>query len=229
MHSVSCRVFADHSLFSCGGCSQYESIKTYSATTTIKTATTSTTTLTMSTKKKTWKVFWDLQCPYARKNWERLDSIKKRFESEYDITVHLTSLIHHPHAFLGQCGASLVETYKGRDAFLRFVDACYENQEKYSSDVLVDPRRSDVIAVFAEIADSAGLLDTHTEGLTKEKFVKEIDDKEKAFKPAYSEYKRALSYGVHGTPKNVIEEKLILDTESLWGPDEWAEKLLTCR
>lgn len=114
----------------------------------------------------------------------------------------------------------------GRDAFLRFVDACYQNQEKYSLDTLVDPRRSEVIAVFAEIAENAGLLDTDSDGLTKEKFIKEINDKEKAFKPAYTEHKLALSYGVFGTPKNVIDETLIPDTESLWGPDEWAQKLL---
>jgi protein-disulfide isomerase len=187
---------------------------------------TSTSTPPTPTAKKAWKVFWDLQCPFARKNWERFGSIKERFESEYDFTVHLTSLIFHPHAFVGQCGASLVETYKGRDAFLRYVDACFQNQERYSTDTLGDSRRSEVVAVFADIAETAGLFDADDDGgLTKEKFTQEINNKEKAIWPAYTEHKNALSYGVFGTPKNVIDEKLILDSESVWGPDEWAKKL----
>lgn len=119
-----------------------------------------------------------------------------------------------------------METYKGRDGLLRFVDACYQNQEKYTKDALGDARKSDVIAVFADIAENAGLFDADgDEGLTKEKFVQEIDDWEKAVKPAYAEHKIALSYGVYGTPKHVIDDSLVTDTESVWGPDEWTEKL----
>ncbi|MGK3754268.1 MAG: hypothetical protein ACI8RD_006577, partial [Bacillariaceae sp.] len=32
-----------------------------------------------------------------------------------------------------------------------------------------------------------------------------------------------------GAPKNVIDDKLVEDTESAWGPDEWAEKLKTLK
>ena len=46
-----------------------------------------------------------------------------------------------------------------------------------------------------------------------------------AVKPAYTEHKVALGYGVYGTPKHVIDGKLVPDTESAWGAVEWAEKL----
>ena len=66
-------------------------------------------------------------------------------------------------------------------------------------------------------------------------------------KPAYTEHKVALAYGVtvgveinvasmawadtvdrtqvYGTPKHVIDGKLVPDTESAWGAADWAEKL----
>jgi hypothetical protein len=176
------------------------------------------------TGKTSWKVFWDLQCPYSRKNWERLVSIKKQFDTEYDFSIHLTSLAFHPQAFTAQCGASLVESCKGRAALLKFVDACFENQEMYTNAALGDARKSEIRAVFADIAEKAGVLD---EEFTKEKFLDEIDNWEKAVKPAYAEHKVALGYGVYGTPMQVIAESLVPDTESAWGPEEWAEKLHT--
>ena len=53
----------------------------------------------------------------------------------------------------------------------------------------------------------------------------ELGDWVNAVKPAYTEHKIALGYGVYGTPKHVINEKLVPDTESSWGPDEWEKKL----
>jgi len=89
---------------------------------------------------------------------------------------------------------------------------------------LGDCKKSEVIAVFADIAEKYGLLEGD---LAKEKFLAESNDWQKAVRPAYTEHKVALAYGVYGTPKHVIDEKLVSDTESVWGPDEWAEKLKT--
>lgn len=76
--------------------------------------------------------------------------------------------------------------------------------------------------VFATIADNAGVLD---DGFTKEAFLSSLHDWEQAVKPAYTEHKVALGYGVYGTPKHVIDETLVLDAESAWGAAEWAVKL----
>jgi hypothetical protein len=78
---------------------------------------------------KTWKVFWDLQCPYSKTSWQNLAAIKEQFGNQFDFEVCLTSLAFHPQAFTAQCGASLVESRKGRDALLKYVDACFEHQE----------------------------------------------------------------------------------------------------
>jgi 2-hydroxychromene-2-carboxylate isomerase len=172
-------------------------------------------------KRSSWEVFWDLQCPYSKLNWQNFSAIRKRFEDEYDFSIHLTSLVFHPQAFTAQCGASLVETYLGRPALLKYVDACFENQERYMNAALGDAKKSEIMAVFADIADKAGLLDSE---LTRDKFLQELDNWEKAVKPAYTEHKVALEYGVYGTPKQVINEVLIQDTESAWGPEEWTEK-----
>ena len=36
---------------------------------------------------------------------------------------------------------------------------------------------------------------------------------------------RSIDAQVYGTPKHVIDGKLIPDTESAWGAADWAEKL----
>ena len=58
---------------------------------------------------------------------------------------------------------------------------------------LGDARKSDVDAVFANIAEKAGVLD---EAFTKEAFLANLHDWESAVKPAYAEHKIALGYGV---------------------------------
>jgi 2-hydroxychromene-2-carboxylate isomerase len=172
--------------------------------------------------KKSWKVFWDLQCPFSRVNWQNFPAIKDKFGCEYDFTVHITSLAFHPQAFTAQCGASLIETIKGRDVMLKYVDACLENQDSFMNAALGNANKSEIDAIFASIAEKAGVLDSE---FTIEQFLANLHDWEKAVKPAYAEHKIAMGYGVYGTPKQVIDEKLVSDTESVWGPDEWAEKL----
>ena len=82
--------------------------------------------------------------------------------------------------------------------------------------------KSDVDAVFATIAQKAGVLD---DAFTKEAFLADLHDWESSVKPAYAEHKVALGHGVYGTPKHVIDGELVPETESAWGAADWAEKL----
>jgi 2-hydroxychromene-2-carboxylate isomerase len=179
--------------------------------------------MTASTKTS-WKVFVDLQCPYSRILWTKLPAIRERFQDRYDITVHLTSLAFHPQAFMAQCAANLIQRKLGDDAKLVFINACYEKQERFMNAAIGDARKSDIEAVFATIAQEAGLLEGSMT-LNKDIFLSKINDWDDAVWPAYTEHKVALAYGVYASPKHVIHETLVQDTESAWGPDEWAEKL----
>ena len=89
---------------------------------------------------------------------------------------------------------------------------------------LGDARKSDIDAVFASLAEGSGVLD---ENFTKKEFLAKLHDWELAVKPAYGEHKIAMGCGVYGTPKHVIDGKLLEDTESAWGAEEWAVKLET--
>jgi 2-hydroxychromene-2-carboxylate isomerase len=173
--------------------------------------------------KKTWKVFWDLQCPYSRTNWEQMAAIKEHFGNDYDISIHLTSLIFHPQAFSAQCAAMLIEREKGLEAKSKFVDACFTHQEKYMNAEVGDARPSEVDAIFASIAKEAELL---SDEFTYEYFVSNLHAWSNV-SPTYAEHKVALGYGVYGTPKHVIDDKLVPDTESSWGVSQWVEKLKT--
>lgn len=179
----------------------------------------------MSASKATWKVFWDLQCPFSRKNWSKMDEIRQRFDGHYDFEIHLTSLVFHPQAFTAQCAANLIEGQKGATAKQQFIEACFQKQDLYMNKAIGDARPSEVDAVFASIAEEAGVLDN--DSFTKQFFLSHLHDWEASVKPAYAEHKRALGYGVYGTPKHVLAEELVPDTESSWGAEEWSEHLKT--
>jgi 2-hydroxychromene-2-carboxylate isomerase len=196
--------------------------------TTSTTTTTTTTTTTSATALEAlpeWKIFVDLQCPFAKKAWERYPLLQERFGNDYNMTMHLTSLVFHPQAFVGQQAAYLIEQQtKNKDKKQAFVDACFQNQDRFKRDALgEDYSKRQVDAIFADIAQQAGVFDQ--DKFTREYFLLHLHDWEQVIKPSYGEVKVALNYGVFGTPKHVINEKLVMDTESTWGPEEWEQKL----
>jgi len=186
-------------------------------------------------KKIVWKVFWDLQCPYSKKNWLQMPRIRERFTGTHVFEIHLTSLAFHPQAFKAQCCANLVFQKKGPDAKLQFVDECFKRQDEYMNAAVGNARPSEIDRVFASIAKTAGVLDgggdddddSATDGtkFTEIYFVELLGNWELAVKPAYEEHKRAMRLGVYGTPSHVVDDALLNDTESAWGPDEWTAKL----
>lgn len=176
----------------------------------------------MSTNR-TFQAFVDLQCPFSKTFWSNRNAIEARFADKFDFSVHVTSLLFHLQAFPAQKAAKLIELKLGQESKMKFIDACFENQDRYMNKNTGDARPSEVKEILAQIAGEAGLLDD--EELSKKDFVEQMDDWEAAVKPAYTEHKYALGYGVYGTPKFVIDEKLVADTESAWGPDAWAAKL----
>jgi hypothetical protein len=118
----------------------------------------------------------------------------------------------------------LIEGKKGSEAKLKFVDACYTNQDKYMNAATGDSRPSEVSAIFASIARDAEIFDDE---FTEEVFLSKVRDWKECVYPAYSEHKEALAFGVYGTAKHVINDTLVLDTESDWSPEEWEVKLKT--
>ena len=152
----------------------------------------------------------------------KLPAIRDRFGGDYEITTHLTSLAFHPQAFTAQCAATVASVCKGPDALEKYVAACFERQDSFMNAAIGDARKSEIDAVFADIAEAAGVIGPE---LPRDDFLAKMHDWEAAVKPAYAEHKVAMGYGVYGTPKHVINEVLIADTESAWGPDEWEAKL----
>lgn len=175
----------------------------------------------MNAAKKSWKVFWDLQCPYSKNNWERLSAIKAKLEDEYEFTIHLTSLLFHPQAFTAQCAANWVAITKGAEAKQTFVDACFNYQDRYMNAAVGDARKSEIDAIFASIAMNCGVISAEE----KESFLIGMHDWETGIGPAWSEHKDALAVGVMSTPKHVIDGVLLENTESSWGPDDWVQYL----
>lgn len=63
-----------------------------------------------------------------------------------------------------------------------------------------DCKKSDVDAVFAKIAEDAGVLE---DNFSKDLFLQDLHDWASVVKPAYAEVKEALAYDVYGTPSHV--------------------------
>lgn len=173
-------------------------------------------------RKVSWKIFFDLQCPYSRKCWERLPALKEAFGQHYDMRVYLTSLLFHPQAFTAQCAATWIQTSKGQDQYYKFCDACFENQERYMNAAIGNARKSDIDNVFVDIAQEAGIIQ---DDAGRAEMLVGMNDWETAVKPAYAEHKIALGFGVYGTPKHVINDVLVADTDSEWGVPEWTQVL----
>lgn len=188
-----------------------------------------------STNKPTWHIFVDLQCPFAKKAWQRFPLLEERFGKDYDMSIELTSLVFHPQAFVGHQAAYLIEQHIGSKAKQDFVNTCFQHQGLYSRDTLgEDYRKSEVDTIFANLAERAGAFNNNSSGggggtatFTRDYFLQHLHDWDDVIKPTYGQVKRALNFGVFGTPKHVIDGQLVSDTESTWGPDEWEEKLQT--
>jgi hypothetical protein len=170
--------------------------------------------------KKVWDIYWCLQCPFCKISWEKLPSLREAFGHEYDFNIHLTSLLVLSQSFVGQSAAVMIQDILGNDARMKFIDACFTNQSLFTNDAVGDARPSEIREIFAKIAHDANLLTTPE--LTQEMFVTKIRD---YARPAWMEHKNALVHGVFVVPKHIVDGKLLDDTESSWGVDEFQAKL----
>ena len=113
----------------------------------------------------------------------------------------------------------MIEDRVGPQARLRFIDACFGNQHRYTNDAVGDARPSEVSAIFADLAEEA---DVFTPEFTKDMFLEHIND---YLRSAWAEHKIALNYGVYGVPKHVIDGVVLDDTESSWGAEEFKARI----
>jgi hypothetical protein len=165
----------------------------------------------------------DLQCPYSKVSWEKLPEIQQQFRNDYTFEIKLTSLVFHPQSFIGQSAACLIEKHKGSEDRIKFIDACFQNQEQYLNAAVGDARPSEVNTVFGSIAKGVGIFDSN---FTEDYFLAHIRDWDESAKPAYIEHKEALKRQIYGTPKHVIGDYgLITDSESSWGAEEFTKHL----
>ena len=174
---------------------------------------------------KSFKIFWDLQCPYSKKMWEQYRGYNNKKQHQNSVavlehvlgvgnnnsqqqqqqqlhrlvnsistsstdtgtgtpllepvavpvpvdakyvprtiihrdytnvghaaphqelfTVYITSYAHHPQAFAAHCGASLIDTMKGRDVMFKF----FENEDQKISSILGSTSPSSTCSVIAK-------------------------------------------------------------------------------
>ena len=175
-----------------------------------------------------WQMFFDLQCPYSKKLWNKVPALKAKYGSEYRITTHITSLAFHRQSFAVHCAAYLIGIEKGGDARHAFESACYANMDRYVDEAVEKMTKGDLEQVIATIAHEAKLLDDKG-GLTKEKFLAYLRDRMRVIMPTWFEHKEALALGVFKAPQHVLNGKLIPETDSSWGVDDFEPVLLKNR
>ena len=173
-----------------------------------------------------WQMFFDLQCPYSKKLWDKVPAIKAKYGSDYKITTHITSLAFHRQAFAVHCAAYLIGIEKGGDARHAFENACFAKMDRYSDSEAVDKMtKADLDQVLATIAQEEKLLDEKGD-LTNEKFLASLSDRIRVIMPTWFEHKEALALGVFKTPQHVLNGTLLPDTDSSWGVDDYEAALV---
>ena len=130
---------------------------------------------------------------------------------------------------VAQCAAVLIGRQAGAEARERFESACWEQQESFMNKALGDARKSEVDAVFASIAESAGVFDA--DGFSRDSFMNLLGSWDEAIWPAYQEHKEAMGKALAGVAcARAIVARLPLQPEE----DDEAEPLrshpsLLCR
>jgi 2-hydroxychromene-2-carboxylate isomerase len=171
-------------------------------------------------EKPNWDMYFDLQCPYSRAVWNKLPELRTRFDKDYKIATHLTSLAFHHQSFTAHSAAYLIGMEKGNEARLRFEKACFAKQDRYVDTAVEGMSKEEVRLVFATIAEEEGLFDDATM-LTKEDFLVSLTDHKQVVLPTWSEHKQALAAGVFKAPQHVVEGKLVPGTDSSWDMEHY--------
>ena len=172
-----------------------------------------------------WQMFFDLQCPYSKNLWNMVPALKAKYGSEYRITTHITSLAFHRQSFAVHCAAYLIGIEKGGDARHAFESACFANMDRYADEAVEKMTKADLDEVIATIARGAKLLDVMGY-FTKDKFLASLRDRIRVIMPTWFEHKEALALGVFKAPQHVLNGKLIPNTDSSWGVDDFEAVLL---
>jgi protein-disulfide isomerase len=173
-------------------------------------------------QRVTWQIFLDLQCPYSKVAAEKIPELRAAFGTRMLISTHFTSLSFHPQAFLAQCAAKTFETTTDDETYQKFIAAMWENQANYMNGATAEMCKDEIKAEIANIAEAAELF---TAEFTRAQFLRKLDDWELTTKPAYADVKFALNLQAYGTPKHVIHGRVVANTESKWGAEEWTTKL----
>eukprot|EP00808_Paulinella_micropora_P024261 g55025.t1 len=181
--------------------------------------------------EKEWKVFVDLQCQYSRRLYmEHLEKIKKAFEPEFNITVHLTSLNFHHQAFFAQKAAKVISINLGEASRKVWIDRCFKEQTKYMDDACCDMSKKRINALMADLAEEAGLLikdgDAPEGKMKRADFLAQMDDFQKIVLPTWREIKEAIAYGVSSAPSHVVQGKKMESSESDWAIRDYQNKLV---
>lgn len=176
----------------------------------------------LSAQKKVWRTVWDLSSADCRVNWQQMPHVRKRFEDDFDFEVVLASLPIYPHSFAASCAASVIATELGLQEKMEFVDACFENQDRYLE--LKDARPSLAREVLADIAKGAGLL--KNDKLPRETFLSLLESSEKVAQAAWLEHQQALHSGVFkSVPAHVVDGRLLEEAQSGWKPADFVAAL----
>ena len=174
--------------------------------------------------KPTWKMFFDLQCPYSRKLWGKVPALKEHFGQDFEISLHTTALAFHRQSFPAQTAAFVIGKYKGSEIREQYQNALYDNFDKYSDDATETMTKTDLNGVFADIAQPF-----FDETFSRDVFLEKIRDRKEVIMPTWFEHKEALVFGVFKAPQHVIEGHLVPDTESSWEIADYEEALKKLR
>ena len=165
-----------------------------------------------------WEVHLCLGCNFSKNVHAVLPELKKAMP-EFEFEIVLMSLPWHFSAMHGMIiGHAAVAGGCDRDAY---ISAVFAQQEKILNNATVDLSREQMFAIYADIAEqTSGGKVKKAELVQLAMTRKPIDYHMKA----WAECKIGIAAGVMGSPKHVVDGKVLTGTDSAWGVAEYKAK-----
>jgi protein-disulfide isomerase len=163
--------------------------------------------------------FLDLQCFYSGKGWSNLQSVFKYYNNQkVKFVIHLTCLADHYYSFLLSVGATAIKRIQKKpEDYWNYITLVFQNQELFNNNNTLNKTRQELIN------ELASLIEKHLQ-IKKEEFIKTFNHDD-VFKESFKSWQYAVSRGINGTPKFIINDFLMHAIESNWDLEKWKQLL----
>jgi len=168
--------------------------------------------------KISWDIFLDLQCPFSKITFDKLEDYRTAFGHKFDINLHLQAIPFHLSAFQGNMGAAYVKKAGDQSAYESYIGSCFDSQQSFLNNATLDMTHRQIFTLFAEKALTALQMEISPESVSEM-----VANIQSSGMSAYNEFKQTINEVNFGAPHFVVGGKYI-PASSSWGVSQWDQE-----